>query len=293
MLRRDEKEKRNQKVGGIATIVVHVLFLLIAFFLTTCWKAPGPPNSNQDIGLLLDMGSMDFGSGELRSESDPNEVKEVPDEVSEETSQSAAPAETVESVDNDVPDAQTIEEPSPVTSSPKPVVAKPSPKPVEKPVEKPTPVTKPNPTPTPVTKPTTTNGTPAPNNNGPDSKKPGDAGSENSTDTRNVYTGNQGGGKDGAEGSDGSFSVNVGGGWKFSGQPKEDRITHSGTIEFSFTVDEFGDISKVTIIRSSFTPDEEKMLIHKIQNELTFRQTTSVRPPEETKGSVIWKFKAK
>ena len=289
------KEKRNHRVGGITSVIVHLLFILIAFFLVTCWKAPGPPNRMEDIGVVLDFGTTETGSGELKSESEPNEIEETPEEITPETVQEEAQPTVEEAVVNDVDSEVTTETESPVTNATTEVTPVPNPNPTPvvtpnpdiKPVE--TPVTDAKPTP----KPTNVMGAPAPNNNGDASNTVGDAGVKESVEDRNKYTGTSGGGKDGEEGSEGDFSVQIGGGWKFNGQPKEDRITHSGSITFSFIVDEFGDITRITIVQSSFTPNEESLLREKIKSELTFRQTSGVRPPEETKGTLTWKFKAK
>lgn len=288
------KEKRNHRIGGITSVIVHILFILIAFFLVTCWKSPGPPNRMQDIGVVLDFGTTETGSGELKSESEPNDIEETPEEITPETAETEAqPTVVEEAVVNDVESEVTTDQDSPVTNSDADVTPDPSPEPtpVVEPVKDPKPVTDPVPDPVPTTDPKNVMGTPDPNNNG-DGDNTGDAGDKKSVDDRNVYSGNSGGGTDGEEGSEGDFNVQIGGGWKFNGQPKEDRITHSGSITFSFVVDEFGDITRITINQSSFTPNEEAMLREKIKKELTFRQTSGVRPPEETKGTLTWKFKA-
>lgn len=295
MIQSTPREKRNDKIGMATSIVVHLLFLLIAFLMVTCYKSPGPPNRMSDIGVIVDMGSSDFGSSNLKSDADPNDVTEETEEVVEESSESE-PVDAVEApIENDVEEVADVTDaiPEAVTKTESPIaVAKETrtaPKPVEnKPKENTKPNTKPVVDPKP--KPTET-GNPKPNNNGDTPDKMGDKGSPTSVDSSLLYK-NPGGGTDGTKGADGSFNASIGGGWKAVGQPVEKRIKHSGIIELSFVVDEYGDMSRITVISSGFTQQEEKILIDRIKNELSFERTSGSRPPEQSQGKITWKFKA-
>lgn len=290
------KEKRNDRVGMATSIVVHLLFLLIAFLLVTCYNSPGPPNRLSDIGVIVDMGSSDFGSSDLKSDAEPNDLTEETDDVSENTPVESQPVDAVESpIENNVEDVADVTDVTPeaVTSLESPVTAaketRTSPNPSEvKPIEKN------NPTPKPIVDPkpkTTESGNPKPNNNGDTPNKSGDKGSTTSVDSSLLYT-NPGGGTNGTNGSDGSFNASIGGGWKAIGKPVEKRIKHSGIIELSFEVDEYGDMSKVIVVSSGFTKEEENILIERIKSELSFERTSSGRPPEKSAGTIVWKFKA-
>lgn len=292
MNRLSPREKRNDKIGMTSSIVVHLLFLLIAFLLVTCYKSPGPPNRMSDIGVIVDMGSSDFGSSDLKSEADPNEATEESEEVAESPEESE-PVDAVEGPENDVEEVSDVTDASEaVTDTESPETAasetKKSPNPVEnKPVED----KKPNDKPVVDPKPKTTDGNPKPNNNGDTPDKVGDKGSKTSVDSSLLYT-NPGGGTDGTKGSDGSFNASIGGGWKAVGQPVEKRIKHSGIIELSFVVDEYGDMSRIQVLSSGFTQEEENILIDRIRKELSFERTSGSRPPEQSQGSIVWKFKA-
>ena len=287
------KEKRNDKIGMATSIVVHLLFFLIAFLMVTCYKSPGPPNRMSDIGVIVDMGSSDFGSSDLKSDAEPTEVTEESEE--EATPEESEPVDAVEGPENNVEEVAEVTDDASeaVTDTESPVTAasetKKTPKPVEsKPVEDNKPTNKPVVDPKP--KPTET-GNPKPNNNGDTPEKAGDKGSKASVDSSLLYT-NPGGGTDGTKGSDGSFNASIGGGWKAVGQPVEKRIKHSGIIELSFVVDEYGDMSRIKVLSSGFTQEEENILIDRIKNELSFERTSGSRPPEQSQGSIVWKFKA-
>ncbi len=285
------KEKRNDKIGMTTSIVVHLLFILIAFLLVTCYKSPGPPNRMSDIGVIVDMGSSDFGSSDLKSDAEPTEATEESEE--EATPEESEPVDAVEGPENNVEEVADVRDASEaVTDVESPETAasetKKTPKPVEsKPVENKKPSDKPVVDPKPKT---TEAGNPKPNNNG-DTEKAGDKGSKTSVDSSLLYK-NPGGGTDGTKGSDGSFNASIGGGWKAVGQPVEKRIKHSGIIELSFVVDEYGDMSRIKVLSSGFTPEEENILIDRIKNELSFERTSGSRPPEQSQGSIVWKFKA-
>lgn len=290
------KEKKNDRIGRVTTIVVHVLFLLVALFLVRCWKAPGPPYSNDSIGVVLDMGMSDLGSGKLKSESEPNEnieTETVPESASNpapevEADEPVEPIEPIEAIEN--PDIN-VEDPIDVESdvsaaTPTEAAVEPTPPTeVEDPVENPTETEDPNNNPN-------TMAAQSANNNGDTEGTVGDAGSPQSVDSSNVYQGDPGGGVGGEDGSNGDFKVSING-WAFNTAPKEDRIKHTGSITFEFFVNEFGEIERLRSLNSSFSPEEELMLKEKLKKELTFTQKNAgSAPPARTKGTLTWKFKA-
>ena len=105
----DEKEKKNNRRGLIASIGVHVLIAMLAF-LVSCWKQPGPPWPDSDFGVMIDFED-DLGSPSASSSatatSAPKQTQEAVEEVVEATTDVESTLEAEEVVE------ERVEEPTP------------------------------------------------------------------------------------------------------------------------------------------------------------------------------------
>lgn len=281
----NNEERKNSRKAFIISLSVHIILALIALYAVSCWKAPGPPWPEPEIGVEVDFGLDNVGSGDIKNENTPTEAEEVNEdpqetdnpEPTENTEEVTEPTETqpteavpTEDAPAEPSDAavETYEAPSPVTEKPKPAAPKPSPKPTDKPAD--------------TYKPSSSSSSAS--NNGDNANEVGDKGDPNSTKPTDVYEGKAGGGDDG-------LSLKIAG-WDWEKPPRENRITHSGQIVFKFSVDEYGEVRGIQVVSSSFTPEEEKWLKERLAT-IMFRQTSSGRPPEFTEGTLVWKFKAR
>lgn len=289
-MKRTNKEKKNERIGGITSFVVHVLFVLIALFLVKCWKAPGPPDSRTSTGLMIDVGISDVGSGEVEPDNDPTvepqpETTEPEGEPQPEPTTNAVP----QPVTPDVNAPAVENSDSPVSAGPESSDNKPEEdnKPEDQTTENDTPTDQTVDTPTEVDA-----GQQANQSEGANVNEMGNQGKPDSVNPDGVMTDREGDGDDESGGEDGAFNLKIGGAWNYNGVPKEDKIKHSGTIKFSFIVDEFGEITRIVINESSFTADEEKVLKNRIMEDLKFTPKSNTAPPEETKATLTWRFQA-
>jgi len=240
---------------------------MIALFFVTCWKAPGPPWPDSEIGVIVDFGTDAEGSGEIKELTEPSQEESTqPSESTPQPSEST-PAETspstVETYDTD----SDVHEEAKTTPTPKPAETK-------------TENTKTTETKKETTTTTTTSS--SKNNNGDDNNKVGDKGDPNSKTPSHVYSGKSGGGDDGLD-----FKIN---GWTPDKKPTgRDVIKDRGVIQFEFTVDEYGDIQNLVVLKNTFNVEQTKILKERFL-KVAFIQTSSGKPPVATKGTLTWKF---
>ena len=250
-------EKRNNRIGLSVSVGVHLL-LLFVFFLYKCGGQDGPPFPVDDIGVSVDYGVQDEGSGEPTIEEE-DFVSEIDlDSPQEEV-------ESSEDVVEDVQDLVDVVEPTTNESIDPLPVTEDGTENVEQQQQQQQPKVERKPF----------KGGMKSSSDG-NSSKPGNEGDPNAPKTLDDHTGG------GADGSGFNFS-----GWTWTGDPDWSNIK-DGYGEISFEIDEFGDVTNVRIERSSFTPSE-KIEIERIIRKLVFQKVNNgeVTGREHVSGKLI------
>ena len=293
-----EKEKKNKQMGAIISVGAHVAVFLLFLFMVA-WRAPDPPMP--EIGIELNFGLDDAGSGDIQpepntqsaeSESEeeaaPDGLEEKPEEVVEEMPETITePTDAVEEVaeEESTPVNNTQESPDVVEEIPETVV-KEEQKEEEVIVEE-------TPKVPPVLYPNNTSGaggkdgesSEAQNaNQGDQSNAVGDQGDEDGTvDSRALY-GNAGGG--------GGSTLQMSG-WMWDSTPKpNDTSSESGKLVFQVVIDEKGEIIRVNTVESSVSPTLEKVYREAVE-DLTFSKTSGTGVATTSTGTITFVIKAR
>lgn len=266
----ERDNKKSKRIGMTVSIVLHVIFLLLALFTVSCWTSKGPPLPGDQIGIQLSFGEETGRDNSIETEIEKviekEEIEEVQpveeeiiedlveEEIEEEVIEETTETESVENTYDNTSEVSYTEKKEPKKIEPKKNVYIPS------------------------------------KSKGDTEDEKGIKGDPNSPKkAENVYTNNSGGGGGGNNDKGLSLSLN---GWKWEAPPKTKEITHSGEVEFTFVVTEDGEVLDITVIKSSFTPAETETLKNKLY-DIAFLQTSNGAPPAETEGRLIWKFVAK
>jgi len=280
-----KNEERKAKAFGLTlTIVVHALLLLL-FFLTAAW-AP-EEETVSDLGIEVNFGTTDFGSGETQSKTTPNteesfdeakaqpEVEEVP-----EPTPAPTPTETpAEPVNNDVQafegEAEESVEATPKEEEPKPK-AQQEPEPVEKPQPE-EPKEEANPA-------TLLGGgqsnTPKANSNG-NTEGDGDMGDESGNVNADALIGESTG--------KGGSSLDMPG-WKWENPPTvNDQSNVRGKIVFEVKIDDEGEIVTVKRVYSDIVDRSVVQSYYQAVRDLSFvQENSSARTSMLTTGRITF-----
>ncbi len=295
-----DKEKKNKQMGAIVSVGSHVVLFLLFLFMVA-WRAPDPPLP--EIGIELNFGLDDAGTGEEQpepfttpsdtdsdEEAAPDGMEEVPEEVVEDQT----PVETFEPISE--PTEAPTEEVSKVTNSQEsPDVVKETPVPETKKEEVKKPEEKKEETPKlpPVLYPTNKTGaggkdgksnTAQNANQGDQANAVGDQGDKDGTvDSRALY-GNAGGG--------GGSSLQMSG-WMWDSKPNpKDTSSESGKLVFQVVIDDKGNIIRVKTIESGVSPTIEKIYRDEVM-KLTFSKTAGTSVASTSTGTITFVIKAR
>lgn len=234
------------------SVGVHVVLLLL-FFLYECGRSDGPPFPIEEIGVSVDFGTVEEGSGEPIIE-DPTQ-QTSPVDAEEDNDSEEEPVDVPdEPVIDEAQDTEVTTDPSdasdnmPVSEDGTGQVQQ-----VQSNSSQHTQQTSPPPKPFTGGMKARTDGT---------TNKPGDEGNPDVPPTLDDHTG---GGEDGN-----GFTIN---GWKWAGDPDWSKVG-DGYGVISFDIDEFGDVTNIRIDNSSFTPSD-KVEIEKIIRKLAFEKVNS------------------
>ncbi len=294
----DQKEKKYDRVGVIASVSIHAILLLIFFFLLA-WQAPDPPIP--EYGLVVNFGTDNAGSGRVQPKKPPVETKKVKEEEPEEPEPQKEPQEEVEEEAPEEVKPEPVEETvkevpqeSVKQPEPSPVVEKKKPKPKPKkeaPPKKKTETPKKIPEKKPVKKTQTPNNSqgkskkePAKSNQGDKPGKTGDQGKPQGTVDSKALYGSQGGG--------GGSKLDLAG-WNWDELPNPDENSdESGRIVFEIKVDDQGEIISVRTIEKTVSPAVEKIYRDEVEN-LTFHKTAqNTRTAQVSTGRITFIIKA-
>lgn len=258
-------EKKNKKTALAISIGVHLLLLVLVSTLVTCHKSGSEWPRQSEIGIALNHGDADVGSGdesrqsEESTEEQPEEQVDSDSEAEEEEVTEEDPSgEPLEDQDTDSP-VETSDEASDSDASAE-----------------------------------TSSSSSEQSEAGEDDQSSGegddetgeeDKGVDEGIDSSSVYTGEHGGGNDG-------MSLDIAG-WRWKETPDFEPMPRAGEVKVSFIVNDLGRVRSVKIEKSTYTPDELKDIENKIK-QIVFEQTSSSgRPSGTTPGTLTIKFKGR
>ncbi|HHL52726.1 MAG TPA: hypothetical protein ENJ39_05065 [Flammeovirgaceae bacterium] len=292
----DPKEKQNKRIGLIVSVGAHVVLLLLFVFLVA-WRAPNPPLP--EIGIELNFGTSDAGSGTVEPESEPVATEpadtqpETPAETSEENTESEQPEST--------PTQETEADNTPAEPTAEPVSEEPTTDPVSEPQEQPEQPEEPvkekekedKPPPPKVLYPGNKDGNkqaqqsdnPAGASQGDKPEATGNQGDEQGqVDARSLY---------GKPGGGGGAALEMTG-WRWDKEPRPEHgaVKQDGKIVFEVTIDEYGEVVSVVPVKWTVTTSLMKIYQQAVE-ELTFTKTSSGPAPPFTKGKITFIIEAK
>lgn len=286
-------EERNRKIGFTTSLIIHLL-LLIFFLLYKAW--PFDPPLAPQIGIMVNFGTSDVGSGDIQNESESGEnteenteATETEIENAEEVTELTESSESSESESTEVTEnTETVEETSEVVESE-----------VESLVETTNSETTSEATTESATTETETEveteevnesnvmgGSSSNNNNGNDENEVGDKGDENGEiNESNIYQGSHGGGN--------GASLNMNG-WQWDNLPnKKDATSETGKITFKIVIDEDGSIEDVKVVSSSVSIPVQNFYRDLLYREATLKKASNFSGSSSSTGIVVWEIKSK
>ncbi|HEY5689948.1 MAG TPA: hypothetical protein VIS49_00705 [Cyclobacteriaceae bacterium] len=276
-----KEEKKNQRIGLITSIGVHVA-VLILFLLMMAWRAPNPPFP--EYGIELNFGLDNQGYGEVQPETPASESEATEQPTEEKVDDAEQPQEEVAPVEA----KEATEQPVAKTESPVVVKesnkeTKPTPTVEDKPVEKqPTKVVKKEEkliATYPADGKKDDGKTVA--NNGDNPNTIGDKGSkEGSLDAKALY-GNQGGGGGGP-------ALDLAGwDWDEIPRPAIPGNESDGRIEFEIKVDAEGAVIGYRVLQRSLSIEAERACREAIA-KLTFSKKPGAVVPDVSVGKITF-----
>ncbi len=305
-MQQSDKEKKNERFGIAISVAAHVVVFLLFLFIVA-WRAPNPPLP--EIGIELNFGLDEAGSGEEQpepfttpSDADTEEeaaeggMEETPEEVVEEQTEVEDPSEPVtdpvEAVDAptdevETPVTNTQDSPDVVKDTPvEPEVKKEEVKEAEEKQEE-------APKLPPVLYPNNKAGAggkngdsnKAPNaNNGDKDNAVGDQGDPKGTIDAKALYGKAGGG--------GGSSLEMTG-WMWSSEPKPiDTSEDRGKIVFQVVIDDKGEIRSVKTIESNVSFTVKKIYEDAVW-KLTFTKTSGSSVASSSTGTITFVMQGK
>ena len=291
---REEKDRKNKRLGMIISAAAHVAVLVLFIFLVA-WRAPNPPHP--EIGIELNFGTSDAGTGDIQpepntapaeteSEEDAQEtqdeiVDEIPEEITEEVVEEVTtPVE--ETVEEIVETAETTEV-VPVTEQPTEAPVS-EPEKTEEKKEEVKEVVKEEPKVLPkVLYPGKTDGTSSEAKNANQGDKTdavGDQGDKEGTvDARSLY---------GTPGGGGGGPALEMVGWKWDRKPDpEENTSQDGKVVIRVVIDSYGQVVSTELLETTVPLSLAKVYQSEVE-KLTFSKTTSGTPPDRTEGKITF-----
>ncbi|HEY4652083.1 MAG TPA: hypothetical protein VIG72_11755 [Pontibacter sp.] len=261
------EEEKNKRIAAGVSVAVHVILLLLLIYVMA-WRAPGPPA--EELGIELNYGQANVGSGDVQTMATPNESKNVED---------SKPAPTQPDV---IPEPKPTVQPTPpkpvetpkvqTTTADAPVAVKeevkPEPKPqpkeevVKKEPEKPKALYPGKTSTTAGTGKSGTSNEATGNNNGDNPGTVGDKGSpDGKLDAKALY-GKSGGGAGG--------SLNMAG-WGWGDLPRPaDNSSETGKVVIKIRISPDGVVESATIHESTVSPQVAEIYRMEVYRKATF-----------------------
>lgn len=266
------EEEKDRKIAAGISVAVHIILLLLLIYIMA-WRAPDPPAA--ELGIELNFGMDQVGSGDVQTMATPNESKNVEDSKPAPTQPDARPEP--EPVVTPTP-LQPVETPKVQTTTADAPVSvkeevKPQPKPqpkeevVKKEPEKPKALYPGKPITSTGTGKSGTSDEATGNNNGDNPGTVGDKGDpDGKLDAKALY-GKSGGGAGGA------LSM---AGWGWGDIPKpRDTSSESGKIVIKIFVNEDGIVERAIVVESTVSPQVAELYRKEVFSKATFVRTSS------------------
>ncbi|GAB3813703.1 hypothetical protein [Pontibacter rugosus] len=250
-----QEEEKNKRIAAGVSIGIHALILLFLIYMLA-WRAPDPPA--EELGIQMNFGTDDMGSGDVQTLATPNESKNVEDSKPAPTQPD--PVNEPEPVVKPTPPTP-VEAPKVTTTTAEAPVSvkeevKPQPKPqpkeevVKKEPEKPKSLYPGAPTNSTGNGKSGTSNNATGNNNGDDAGKVGDKGSPDGDINSKAMYGKAGGG------AGGSLDMP---GWRYDIEPKRDPYSNeTGIIRFQIKIDADGNLVGINTLESNVSPQVKK-----------------------------------
>jgi len=292
-------ETQNRSVALTISVVLHtILFLFLYFFIL---RTPNPPLGGGQ-GVVLNLGFVDEGTGEVQTMNDPNnspipeenkpddqtnvtpvednpeeEKKEQPSDKTEEKYVTGTEENDIKVSPNSNPKDQVKEKintrEQPKDNTPKEAKAEPTkPKEIENKALY-------------GTEGTSTKGG---NNNGDKQGKVGDQGNpQGDLNAKALYTGGDG------QGGSGGSSLDLAG-WRWDKVPrvKDDNEDENGRIVFQITIDSEGEIISIKTLEKTVGPSVEKLYRDAVE-KLSFSKTDNKIPAATSTGKITFIINSK
>ena len=284
-------ETRNNRIGILTSLGIHVALFVVLFFMMA-WRAPDPPLP--EYGIELNFGLDDQGSGDVQPDKPVGDDTEQQSVAAEEqasqtqadesnsTEKEVVPEKTVDPSVSKLESPITVKEEKKIVKTETNKDKKDESKPNEKAVAE---FKKDNKKETTTTQ-NSKQGTAG--NQGDDTNKVGDKGSEQGTlDSKALYgTPGGGGGGDG-------FGLSMSG-WAWADAPKVPDLpdNENGKVIFEIECDETGEIVGISTVERSLSPRSEQILKDEIRKNSLIR-TSGGRAPERSKGRIVFILKTK
>ncbi|MEZ4721043.1 MAG: TonB family protein [Flavobacteriales bacterium] len=254
-----KKQSDSKRKGMIGTVVFHLVLLII--FLFTGLTMPVPLPDEKGLPVQLDLGNVDFGSGDEQPQS--TEVPEVTEPISEPQPTEANPVEAVEEVATQT-DASAI-------SAPKETEAK---KVEEKKPELDERLKKA------ISNPFQTNEDNSSKGQG-ETNEPGDHGKPDGAPTGSSLYGDKSGG---------GISHSLGGRGFKGAPPIQGNMQESGKIVVEIVVDRDGNVVRVTPGGRGTTITNAELIRKVVESARKAKFTPKADAPAEQKGTITYEF---
>ena len=286
---------QDKTTAWVVSIFIHTILLVILYFAV--FRTPNPPMGSGS-GVVLNLGYVDEGSGEVQTFNDPNNSSNVeenkkledaepqtdqPEKPLENTpenkenlltsnEESEVKSEEINTESNDVANNK-IENKEKSTKEEKPKVEQINPKALFGGQSG--------------------ESNAGGNNNGDKLNAIGDQGNANGNKDAKALYGNLGEGGDGSGGSGGGASLDLAG-WKWDKKPKvnDDNEDENGKIIFEITIDDQGEIVVIKTIEKTVSPIVEKLYRAEVE-KLSFTKSDNKMPANKSTGRITFIIRAR
>jgi protein TonB len=268
-------DTKHKKKSLAITVVLHVIILLLLFYVGLTYLDPPPEN-----GIAVNFGTMDTGSGDVQPK---EKIKTAPKQTTPEPVEQQKAEIKEEVITQDTEEAPVIkkEEKKAVVKEVVKVVPKKEPK---KEVEK-----KPDPKPDQSTSDALSSFINGPKSNGLDAagegddKKPGDKGDPNGDPNAKSYYGN-------GKGLDGDGNYLLGGRKALNKKKFVQDCNEAGTVVVSIEVDRNGNVINATPGVRGTTNNSKCLLEPAKRAALSTRFNRDAKAPSKQIGKIIYRF---
>jgi len=285
-------DTENKTSAFVIALGIHTM--LLAFLFLFILHTPNPPFSGGS-GVVLNLGYVDEGTGEVQTLNDPNDSPIVEENKALENQAQPADNEPISPTEPQPTNDEnllTTDEESDMKAAPtkaeetKAEPSKLTSKTTTKEEVKKTEEKKVNPAA--LFGGQSGTSTKGGNNNGDKNGAVGDQGNPQGDINAKALYGNAGTGGDGAGGSGGGASLDLAG-WKWDKKPKvqDDNEDENGKIVYQITIDDQGDLINLKLLETTVSPAVEKIYRQEVE-KLSFVKTDNKAPASTSSGKITF-----